>query len=474
MLLQLKQKQSWSIIIPAHNEGGRLSTCLDRVLSFLDGKEEEVRAEVIVAEDGSTDRTLEIARSYAERDSRVKTIHFPEKLGKGGGIKHGLLKSENKIVILMDADLAVDPIYINKLTEAILHGTDIALGSRRLPNSRIKIGQPFYRALLGGMYQALFEGLFPKIRIRDVQCGLKAFRREALLDVVYDVSTDGFAFDTELIVKAWLKGYRIVEVPVEWSHVDDSKVRVWRQIFEMGADLVRIWLESKRRGICLEDERELKRFYDAIPGDAYFKAARSLFLPRRFWHQHKNWQILEVLKKYGRDVKRVLDVGCGSGVLTEILVEKGYHVYGADIGEGFLKWCQDRRRRINSIKPVYFMADAFRLPFRKTPFDAIICSEVLEHIKRRAGEALDQFRRLLKPRGLLVITTPRRGKLWGLVEALWTNIRGRELEANHSTFTRAELTCLLEEHGFEVLACGPFMFNCLLFALATPRGGRGC
>ncbi|RJS90495.1 glycosyltransferase [Candidatus Bathyarchaeota archaeon] len=469
MLLQLKQKGTWSIIIPAHNEGRRLSDCLEKVLSFLDG-EEGVKAEVIIAEDGSTDGTLEIARRYAERDGRVKIVHFPEKMGKGGGIKHGLLRSENDIVILMDADLAVEPPYIKRLTEAILRGADIALGSRRLPNSRIKNGQPIHRALLSGVYQALFEVLFPKIGVRDVQCGFKAFRREVLLDLVYDVDTDGFAFDTELVVKAWMRGYRIVEVPVEWSHVDGSKVRAWREALEMGMDLVRIWLESKRRGRTLEDEGELKRFYDSLPGDVYYRASRSLFLPRRFWHRHKNGQILEALRRYGRGVRRVLDVGCGSGVLTERLGEEGYEVYGVDIGEGFLRWCQGRRRHINSIKPSYLMGDARSLPFAEASFDAIICSEVLEHFKREAGEALEQFRRLLRPGGLLVITTPRRGKLWGLVEAVWTNLRRRELEANHSTFTRAELACLLEEHGFEVLTCGPFMFNCLLFALATPRG----
>jgi glycosyltransferase involved in cell wall biosynthesis len=467
LLLELRERESWSIIIPAHNEEERLFTCLNRLLSFLD--EEEVKAEVIIAEDGSTDQTLEIAKSYAERDSRVKIVHFPDKLGKGGGIRNGLLKSENEIIILMDADLAVDPVYINRLTEQIRGGADVTLGSRRLPNSKIRKSQPRHRAFLGGLYQALFQTLFPKIRVRDIQCGFKAFKRKAFTDVIYDVDTDQFAFDTELIIKAWLKGYRIVEVPVEWSHVDGSKVKVWRQIFEMGTDLLRIWLESKRRGISLEDEGELKRFYDLLPGDVYFKAVRSLFLPRRLWHQHKNSEIIRTLKRHRGETKNVLDVGCGSGVLTEILAEEGYQAYGIDLGKGFLKWCQDRRKYVNSIQPIYSMADARKLPFKESSFDAIVCSEVLEHFKRRAGEALDQFRWLLKPRGLLVITTPKRGKLWGLVEAVWTNLRRRELEANHSTFTKAELKCLLEEHGFDILACNPFTFNCLLFALATPR-----
>jgi len=456
-----------SIIIPAHNEEERLKSCLDNVLSFLD-RSGHVEAEVIVAEDGSVDKTLEIANDHAKCDDRLKVVHFPRKLGKGGGIKHGLLRSGGAIIVIMDADLAVDPAYILALVDQIRRGADIAVGSRRLPSSRVR-GVPFYRRLVGEAYQFLFRLFFPRIGVRDVQCGFKAVKRDVLFDVIYDVDTDGFAFDTDLIVKSWLKKYRIVEVPIEWSHVDGSKVIISRQVFEMGADLLSIWMESKKRGGMIHTALELRKFYDSIPGDTYFKAERSLFLPRRLWHRHKNKRVVDAVRNHSGRVKTVLDAGCGSGVLVEKLAKLGCQTCGIDIGGQFVRWCQARAPKVRSIRPVYCRADIRATPFKGSAFDAVVCSEVIEHLKREAERTLDQFHSLLKPGGLLVITTPNRGKLWSLIEALWTNIRRRELEANHSTFTQEELTYLLEEHNFKVLTCRPFLFNCLLFALATPR-----
>jgi glycosyltransferase involved in cell wall biosynthesis len=229
-----------SIIIPAYNEERSILKCLDQTLKFC----EEVKwdAEIIVAEDGSTDNTVNIVQEFQKKDSRIKIISFKHRLGKGGSIKNAMLKATKQYVCFMDADLSAYPSEFKRLLEYI-DDYDVVIGSRLLRGNLSSIERPFHRTLFSLLYSKFFHFLF-RMPIRDPQCGFKLFKKEILQKLFQEINVSGFAFDSEVVVKAYILGLKIKEVPIIWSHDNASKVNVIHQIKAMGNDLVSIWYES--------------------------------------------------------------------------------------------------------------------------------------------------------------------------------------------------------------------------------------
>jgi 2-polyprenyl-3-methyl-5-hydroxy-6-metoxy-1,4-benzoquinol methylase len=432
-----------SIVIPAYNEENRIYDCLSQLTLSIPED-----SEIIVSADGCTDRTVEIAKLFP-----VKIVTFHERLGKGGGILNAIRSAEGEAIVITDVDLSVSPSEISNLVNA-LRDSDIVLGSRNLEDSMIKIKPPFHRIFLGRAFNWLFRKLF-NIQVFDTQCGFKAVRREVIQDLSNDLNVDGFAFDANLVVKAHKKGFRIVEVPIVWSYKKGSRVNSLYQMYAMGRDLLMVWLETKKREV---ETRDLKDFYDAIPGDVYEKACKSWFLPRRLWHAYKN---REVIKKV--EGKWVLDVGCGSGTIVKTLLKKGKKVVGVDIGKKFLNFCHSMYGNA-----AFCGADAQYLPFPDCCFDTIVCSEVIEHLNK-PEKILKEFERTLRPNGELVITTPNVSVRWAFLEAVWTRIRRKMLETNHKCLTRKRLRFLLDSTGFSIFHDASFMCGCLLIVKARKK-----
>jgi hypothetical protein len=233
-----------SIILPAYNEESRIRYALDTLIEYLSGQEHTY--EVIVSADGSTDDTAKITSEYTQKHSNVILVTFPERLGKGGGILNAAKIASGDVLIIMDVDMATPPDEILKTIEVMeREQADIIYGSRNLPESIILIEPPFYRNILGKAYNHFFRLLFG-INLHDTQCGYKAIRKKVFDSLKREINIAGFAYDIDLAVKAKRDGYKIVEMPVTWSHGEGSKINVLRQIFEMGRDLLIVWLVRKR------------------------------------------------------------------------------------------------------------------------------------------------------------------------------------------------------------------------------------
>lgn len=226
-----------SVVIPAYNEADDIGDLLEAFGAFRD-------VELIVAEDASTDGTVAIVQKFAARASNVKLTSSDVLAGKGAAIKRGLLLATGDILGFLDADLSVHPRDFMRLVAAIDDGADLAIGSRRLPESNVIEPQPFFRRVLGGAYSILARVLVDT-NVRDFQCGCKAFRR-ALWNSL-DISCDGFAFDTELIAKAHNQGFSIAEVPVTWHSKVGSKVRMQRDTWPMLKCLLRVRADVRGR-----------------------------------------------------------------------------------------------------------------------------------------------------------------------------------------------------------------------------------
>lgn len=229
-----------SIIIPAYNEEKRITKCLKRTLDYC--KNQQWEFEIIIAEDGSADNTIKIIQDFHMKDNRIKILSFKNRLGKGAAIRNAMLTAEKKYVGFMDADLATDPSEFNRLLEFI-GDYDMVIGSRLIRDHLPSIKRPMYRTIFSHLYSKFFRMLF-RISIYDPQCGFKLFRKEIVEKLFAEINTTGFAFDSEVVIKAFSLGLKVKEVPIIWNHDSASKISVMRQIKEMGNDLVSIWYES--------------------------------------------------------------------------------------------------------------------------------------------------------------------------------------------------------------------------------------
>jgi len=228
-----------SVVIPAYNEEARLGPTLARVTAWLDAR--GGTWEVIVADDGSKDRTREVATA----DPRVRLVALPQNRGKGAAVRAGMVAATGDRVLFSDADLSTPIEELDKLAAELDRGADIAIGSRALASSDIKVRQHPMREMMGRTFNRIVR-LLVLGGIKDTQCGFKLFTRAAAHDLFGKATVDGFAFDVEIL---WLARatYRIAEVPVVWRHVEQSKVSPGVDAARMFADIVRLRLRHGRR-----------------------------------------------------------------------------------------------------------------------------------------------------------------------------------------------------------------------------------
>lgn len=443
-----------SIILPAHNEEKRILNALDKLTSYL--SQQRIQYEILVSTDGSTDNTESIVSQYAEENPNIVLVSFPERLGKGGGILNASHSATGEILIIMDVDLAVPPELIPPtILQLDEKKADIIFGSRNLPDSKILVQPPFYRKILGKGFNLLFRILLG-IKLHDTQCGYKALRKNVLEELERDLNIEGFAYDIDLAVKAKKHGYKIVEMPVTWSHMEGSKVNVFKQTYEMGRDLLIVWLEGLKREASTQEN--LGAFYDSVPGDVCTKASKTWFLPRRWWHERKNDTLLEAIPP---ESESVFDVGFGSGTLFEGLADREIQKYGLDLGRDFIKHVHSEHGDNVTI----LQSDALHIPLRDNVMASVVCSEVLEHVPD-PSKAIEEMYRILKPQGTLLVTTPNISLRWTLIEAIWTRIRTDIIETEHVAFTRRRLKFYLVRSGFTIHEDKVFMFGCLNFVEA--------
>jgi glycosyltransferase involved in cell wall biosynthesis len=227
----------YSIVIPAYNERERIGASLDRVLEFL--TEANWEAEVVAVNDGSRDDTAAIVRQYAARDRRVRLVENPGNRGKGYSVRHGMLEARGAWLVFSDADLSSPIREAARLIAALREGNDVAIGSRWLRPEMMTERQPWYRQLLGRVFNLLLRVVLG-LRFKDTQCGLKAFTRAAARQIFPRQRIERWGFDPELLFLARRLGLRTAEVPVEWAHDERSKINPLLDGMKMFAEIMRI------------------------------------------------------------------------------------------------------------------------------------------------------------------------------------------------------------------------------------------
>ena len=212
-----------SIIIPAYNEEKLIGDTLAQVTGFLEAK--PFACEVIVVDDGSKDRTVEIAKEWcaAKKGVAVRVLENARNRGKGFSVRKGFQSATGEYACFSDADLSTPIKDLDKLLKWNEEGFDVAIGSRALKESQVDLHQPWWREFMGKSFNKIVQLL--AIRgISDTQCGFKCFSREAYSKVFKRQTIDGFGFDVEALYIAKKLGFKIKEVPVIWVNRIESSV----------------------------------------------------------------------------------------------------------------------------------------------------------------------------------------------------------------------------------------------------------
>lgn len=232
-----------SIIVPAYNEEKRLGSTLEELKTFMDKK--GFAYEVLIVDDGSTDGTQEVSRSSTlSREGRLRVLDNKVNRGKGYSVKHGVSKSKGGLILFSDADLSAPINEFDKLEAAIVSGADIAIGSRSVKGSSVRVRQPFYRQSMGRIFN-FYVRVILGVNLSDTQCGFKLFRSECAEALFEEVRTEGFAFDAEILFLARRKGLRVDEIGVEWVNSPESKVHPLFSSMRMFRDILMVRLIHK-------------------------------------------------------------------------------------------------------------------------------------------------------------------------------------------------------------------------------------
>lgn len=230
-----------SIIIPAHNEELRLPGSLEKIVAFLE--EQDYEAEVIVVENASQDNTAGVVAGFMARYPFISLIR-EERQGKGLAVKRGMLAGRGEYLFICDADLSMPIEEVAKFLPPQLEDYDVAIASREVTGAR-RYGEPGYRHLMGRVFNFLVR-LLAVPGFQDTQCGFKCFRREVARDIFPYQTIEGWGFDVEVLFIAQKRGYRIVEVPINWYYSANSRVSPIKDTLNMLRELLKVRLNGWR------------------------------------------------------------------------------------------------------------------------------------------------------------------------------------------------------------------------------------
>jgi dolichyl-phosphate beta-glucosyltransferase len=228
-----------SIVIPAYNEARRLPRFLERIVTVLNERGDSY--EIIVVDDGSHDSTAQAVERLTQQHPQLRLIQLCGNRGKGAAVRRGMQAARGALQLFADADGATAIEELTRLQAALAAGADLAIGSRALAatDPHFTVQAQWHRSVLGTCFNAVVQRLGLQ-NIADTQCGFKLFRRSVAQDLFSVTCVDGYAFDLEVLYIARRRGYRIAEVPVNWSDQPGSKVCVWSDGFIMLRELLAI------------------------------------------------------------------------------------------------------------------------------------------------------------------------------------------------------------------------------------------
>jgi 2-polyprenyl-3-methyl-5-hydroxy-6-metoxy-1,4-benzoquinol methylase len=436
------------VLVVAYNAETTLVDVLDRIGPDM----RRELAEVLVHDDHSTDDTFSVASDYLHRgtDLPLTIVRHPHNLGYGGNQKAGYTYAINHgwdVVVLLHGDGQYAPEVMGDLVAPILDGrADAVFGSRMMtPGGARKGGMPLYK-YVGNRVLTTSQNAITGLRLSEWHSGYRAYRVSALAELPFVGNSDGFDFDTEIILQLHAGDKRIVEVPIPTYYGDEiCRVNGIAYARDIMIDTIRHRLG--RRGFGAGDVGHVTAAY------AYKPSAHS-----------SHGRVLQFMQ--ARSPVRVLDVGCGPGWLAEALTAQGHQVTGVDLAE---------EPGVRGRMQHFVQTDLERgLPDDVGgDFDVILAADVIEHV-RTPQQLLTDMAHRLRPGGTIIASVPNishwypRGRtMLGLFDYDQRGI----LDTTHVRFfTRRSFVRLARQAGLEPIDCRHTGLPFDALGVSTDRG----
>ena len=222
-----------SVVFPTFNEAERFPGTLLDTVSYLRGRGGSF--EIVVADDGSTDATIDIVQKMASIAPEVRLVASPRNFGKGYAVRTGVANARGRRVLFADADGSTPIEEIVRLEAALDAGADVAIGSRAVESAEVDRTRLAHRAFAGRVFNGIVSTLLLP-GLEDTQCGFKMFERDAAVAIFGRQRLDGFSFDVEILFIARRLGLDTAEVAINWADTPGSKVRIVRDSARMLRD----------------------------------------------------------------------------------------------------------------------------------------------------------------------------------------------------------------------------------------------
>mgnify|MGYP001046825587 CR=1 FL=1 len=414
----MNEKIDISIAIPAFNEAKRLPTLLDQLYIFC--KKSKKKYEIVIVDDGSKDKTVQIAESYKDKFDCIQLIQNKRNRGKGYSVKRGLLKSKGKVCLFLDADGSVSPCEIEKNTHYIENeGYEIFVGSRVLRSNDQILKIKWYRKFIGIVFN-FFVRTFLFKNIKDTQCGFKIFRKEVVNPLFSRTYLDGFGFDIEILYLAYKMGFKVKEGSISWHHVSGSKINLFTDSIKMFFNILQV-----RNWHCTP----INTFSKYLEPNEY----KYMFEMEDYhwWFISKRNLIIQLIKSLKFPSPFILDVGSGTGANLSSFSKIG-KTFGIDISKQAVDFCN--RRGLKNI----IQSPVEKIKFKDKNFDIITCLDLLEHTTNPI-DVLKEIRRVLKDSGKIIITVPAFRILWSQHDEALCHLRRYEKDSLMYDLHEAEL-----------------------------------
>ena len=417
------------ILVVAYNAEQHLSKTLDRIPEdFFDRV-----AEVFVCDDASQDDTYGVGLAYQERSGHrpIKVIKHPVNLGYGGNQKYGYRWAIDEgldIVVLLHADGQYAPECLPDMVAPIVSGeADAVFGSRMMESgAAIDGGMPRYK-YVGNRILSTWQNTMAGIRLTEWHSGYRAYSVRALEALPFHENSDGFDFDTEIIVQLIESGARIAEIPIPTYYGDEiCHVNGLEYAWDVSKLVGRYRLHKMGFGsgeLAFSSEP-----YELKPG------------PGSSHGRLLNWLA-------NRDPAKVLDLGCADGALGQRIRALGHHVTGVDV-ERF-EGVEDRLDGFIQADLEHGIPDSVG-----SGYDIVLCADVIEHV-RDPRQLLHDAGRLVAAGGSVIASVPNFGHWYPRTRTalgLFDYDRRGILDSTHIRFfTRRSFEHLIDDAGLVVL-----------------------
>jgi len=413
-----------SVVIPVWTDGHTLRRLLPGVAATLSAL--TTRSEIVVAD--ATGRLGPVAGA----DTRVVRADGP---GYGSALRAGLAAATGEHVVTVDADSASPPGVIRSLWEH-RGRADALIASRYLPASVVEM--PAARRALSRPLNRLYRAILA-LPYRDLSSGFRLYHRR-VLDDVGPLEASGLDALQEVVVKAVCQGWHVREVPMYYVHSQAWSPARYRE-------LATGYLATTSRLFLLRN---------SVKAADYDNRAFDSWIPlQRYWQRERYRIILRMVQ----GARSILDVGCGSSRIIQHLPG----AVGMDLQLRKLRWLRGPGRRL-------LQADMNRLPFPDGAFDAVVCSEVIEHIPREQVH-LEELVRVIRPGGLLILGTPDYGRwTWRTLEWIYGKVFPNGYVKEHvNQYTRSSLTREMRDLGLQVGAPAYVGHSEMIFRARVPQ-----